>query len=975
MMQVNCSNHNDTFGVTINMKHYITIIIMLLVAAMSTSAATRRPKKRNKKAPKVTRVVKADPRTSGPFVVRTDAPEAPYGLDGINIALWPSHGRYYDVKEERWMWQRGRLMGTVEDLYSQSYVYPYLVPMLENAGAYVMLPRERDTSTIEVIVDADGGEAQNGYSEKNGSKMWSDAVGVKGFGYVDKILSGTDNPFKKGTLRKAATVNDIKKASSASWTADIPEEGEYALYISYASLPESARDAHYTVNSLRGSEEFQVNQTMGGGTWVYLGTFPFAQGKTTVVELNNISNENNKVVTADAIKIGGGMGNVRRGSGMSADISGYPRFTEGARYWLQWAGMPESVYSITGGESDYEDDYKSRGMWVNYLAGGSKSLPGQKGLGIPVDLSFALHTDAGTTCDDVTTVGTLPIVSTAGSLGNGKSKKTSMTYANMVTDQIIDDIWQLYDPQWTRRKLRNRSYHEAREPLVPAMLLELLSHQNFADMRYGLDPNFRFDVSRAIYKGMLKYLHKTYGTPYIVEPLPVKDFSIKGQDGNYTLSWIPTDDPLEPTAKAKYYIVYERIDNGAFVELAITDDTYLSVTPNDNSIYSYKIVAANDGGLSFPSEILALCDIPGGKDLVTIVNGFTRVSGPAEIYRDGHIGFDYEEDYGVPYIKDILFTGAQTEFRPSEPWKSNDAPGHGASRAVYETEIIAGNTFDFVMLHGEAIKAAGHSFVSSSVGAFIKSIDHPHIIDLILGKQKEITIGANSKLRYKPFSSELKQRLREMCDAGSSLFVSGSYIGSDLFDNKYSMTAVSQSDREFGHSILGIDWRQAKATITGQVTEVRSRYPQFNGRFKFNFNFNQQLSSDCYAVESPESFNPVSTNDGAVILRYSENDYAAGTAYATNSHKAVVIGFPFETILEKDAREKLMRQILDFFTNQTETLSAREKLKIVVGTLLAPEEEYSLLPGAFGAEDWTSGIKESAELAERSPRRTRKRKS
>ena len=86
-----------------------------------------------------------------------------------------------------------------------------------------------------------------------------------------------------------------------------------------------------------------------------------------------------------------------------------------------------------------------------------------------------------------------------------------------------------------------------------------------------------------------------------------------------------------------------------------------------------------------------------------------------------------------------------------------------------------------------------------------------------------------------------------MCDAGSSLFVSGSYIGSDLFDNKYSMTAVSQSDREFGHSILGIDWRQAKATITGQVTEVRSRYPQFIGRFKFN----QQLSSDCYAVESP----------------------------------------------------------------------------------------------------------------------------
>ena len=34
------------------------------------------------------------------------------------------------------------------------------------------------------------------------------------------------------------------------------------------------------------------------------------------------------------------------------------------------------------------------------------------------------------------------------------------------------------------------------------MLLELLSHQNFADMRYGSDPRFKFLVSRAIYKGI-----------------------------------------------------------------------------------------------------------------------------------------------------------------------------------------------------------------------------------------------------------------------------------------------------------------------------------------------------------------------------------------------------------------------------------------------------------------------------------------
>ena len=235
------------------MKHYVTLIIILLVTAITSPAATRKPKKTARQA-KTSKTVKAEPRTSGPFVVRLDTPEAPAGLDGKNIALWASHGRYYDANEDRWQWQRGRLMGTVEDLYSVSYVYPYLVPMLENAGAYVLMPRERDTSNIEVIVDADGGLAQNGYSEKNGSKAWSTAENKRGFAYKSDIFTGTSNPFMHGSLRKIPTIKDIDKASSAIWTADIPEQGEYALYVSYASLPESARDARYRVKSLRGVE-------------------------------------------------------------------------------------------------------------------------------------------------------------------------------------------------------------------------------------------------------------------------------------------------------------------------------------------------------------------------------------------------------------------------------------------------------------------------------------------------------------------------------------------------------------------------------------------------------------------------------------------------------------------------------------------------------------------------------------------------
>ena len=62
-------------------------------------------------------------------------------LDGRNIALWQSHGWYFEQKLDRWEWQRARIFQTVEDLYPQSYVLPFLIPMLENAGAYVMTPR------------------------------------------------------------------------------------------------------------------------------------------------------------------------------------------------------------------------------------------------------------------------------------------------------------------------------------------------------------------------------------------------------------------------------------------------------------------------------------------------------------------------------------------------------------------------------------------------------------------------------------------------------------------------------------------------------------------------------------------------------------------------------------------------------------------------------------------------------------------
>ncbi len=849
------------------------------------------------------------------FITREEATPAPAGLDGANIAMWQSHGWYFEPKLNRWEWQRARIFQTVEDLYTQSYVMPFLMPMLENAGAYVMSPRERDTNTVEIIVDNDGGQATGTYSEQGG---WGDA-GI-GFAYTTPIITLNQNPFREGTARKAPTNNGEQRAAKAQWGADIPEAGNYAVYVSYVTLPNSSTAAKYTVKAADGDHHFTVNQRMGGGTWIYLGHFPFQAGNQTIVELDNEGTDSRTVVTADAVKIGGGMGNVARIVGTPKDsidyhytLSNYPRFTEAARYFMQWAGVPDSVYTPTQNENDYTDDYKSRGAWVNWLAGGSSMLPDREGLNIPIDLSFAFHSDAGTTLND-SIIGTLGIYSTLGdTLGNGSSRMASRDLTDLVMTNIVNDIRAEYEPNWTRRGMWDKTYFEARVPQVPAMLLELLSHQNFADMGYGLDPNFRFTVSRAIYKGMGRFIAQRDNREFIVQPLAVNSFAInKSGENNYTLSWRPTEDTLEPTAMPTYYIIEERIGtDGAFRQIARTDTPDWTTSISDTDIHSYRIIAANDGGISFPSEVLALCNLPG--EPVLIVNGFTRVSAP-DRFNSGEIAGFYDiRDHGVPYINDISFIGSQFEFRRDIPWMDDDAAGFGASRSNYEDKVIAGNTFDYPVIHGAAIAAAGRGFISTSVDAFMASDSKPAVVDLILGKQKEIVRGRGVfGTYYKAFPAPLQSRMSALAEQGTAFFVSGSYIATDIWDNPNSNDSTATADKEFARKVLGYNWRVGQASVTGEAYQVDNRYKDFTGG---EYEFSNTLNPDMYVVESPDSFYGADASTTVTMMRYTENNLVAGTAMDAATHRAVAIGFPFETISSPEARANLMTQILNFFSD------------------------------------------------------------
>ena len=858
-----------------------------------------------------------NPAVSKPLVTNVSAPYAPTnGLQDKHIALWQSHGWYYEQELSRWEWQRARIFQTVEDLYTQSYVLPFLVPMLENAGANVLMPRERDVNTAEIIVDNDGMlTGKSTYLEKTGDKPWLQGNGV-GFAHLRNQYKGMENPFKEGTFR---TVETIKKGheSKVEWTPEIPSDGRYAVYVSYQTLPNSADDALYTVYHKGGETQFKVNQQMGGGTWIYLGTFGFDAGKGSgKVVLSNRSAKAGKIITADAVKIGGGMGNIARGE--NDEISSYPRFCEGARYWLQWAGVPDSVYTVSKGKDDYGDDYKCRGIWVNYLAGGSSVNPEEEGLNIPVNLAFAFHSDAGTTLND-SIIGTLGIYQTDaydGKFSNGASRYLSHDMTDLIQSNIVNDIRALYEPNWSRRGMWNRSYYEARVPRVPTMLLELLSHQNFADMRYGLDPRFRFTVSRAIYKGMLQFLASQYGTDYVVQPLPVDHMAVRMVgDNEVELTWQPVEDALEPTAKAEKYIVYTRIGNGDFDNGTLINGTSYRTAIPTGQVCSYKVTAVNKGGESFPSEILSVGRAFQSKGEVLVVNGFDRISAPADFVAPApgdkeFAGFLDDQDHGVPYVQDISYIGQMREFRRAVPWMDDDASGFGDSYGDYETKVIAGNTFDYPSVHGAAILKAGYSFVSCSDEAVESGLvalkDYP-VVDLILGKECQTKMGRGgvTPLQYKTFTQPMQQAIADYCGQGGNIFVSGAFVGTDLWDNR--LAAPEESDKKFATEVLKYKWRVGQAAKMGKVKTVASPFPSLTGEYTYH----HELNEDSYVVEAPDAIEPA-TKDAYTVMRYSESNLSAGVAYQ-GDYKTYIMGFPFEAVRTEAEREALMNAVLNFF--------------------------------------------------------------
>lgn len=822
-----------------------------------------------------------------PWVMNDSRPYfVSHGLFDRHLSLWASHGRYYDGKKDRWKWQRPNLFGTTEDLFTQTIVIPYLIPMLENAGAVVFTPRERDWQKNEVIVDNGG----RGYVEDSGKETWKTAQ-EKGFAYHAGTYRDGENPFTQGTAR---AVKATKKAdvSWASYQPNIPQGGKYAVYVSYQSLKNSVSDAQYIVMHKGQRTVFKVNQQMGGGTWVYLGTFDFDRGNNEFnrVVVTNSSSESG-MVTTDAVRFGGGMGNIERGG----SCSGMPRCLEGARYSAQWAGAPYSVYSSKNGSDDYGDDINVRSNMTNWLAGGSTYVPTLEGKKVPIELSLAVHSDAGYTTVNDSIIGSLAICTTSfndGRLNSGVSRMVSHDFADSLLTGLQRDISGKYR-KWTRRYLWDRNYSETRKPEVPSAIIETMSHQNFADMRRGLDPNFRFTLARSLYKTILRFVNGNHSVPSVVQPLPVSNFRIeRNSSGGLRLSWIAEKDEQEPTAVPTSYIVYTSEDGMGFDNGTVVYTSSFDFEAKKGVNYCFKVTALNRGGESFPSETLAayLSKSAHAKDIL-VVDGFSRLSGPAVVDDYSRQGFDLGSDIGVSYGLTAGWNGRQQCFDKSRAGSEGEG-SLGYCGDELAGRFIMGNNRDGSVCHVKDIAMSGaYNVVGCSLEALdnnLVKLDHYNLVDIAFGLQRN---DGHSLVVYKTFSETLQSKLRSYAKSGGRILVSGAYVGSDM---------TQPHERSFMSDVL-------KTTFTGTDTNAGNNMVDGLG---LSFDIIRQINDRHFAATSVDR---IAACDGRSFAAMCYQDGStAGVAYDGTDYKSFVMGYPYECINNVRTRQQVMKGLLAF---------------------------------------------------------------
>lgn len=556
-------------------------------------------------------------------------------LSGKVVYVSAGHGFTWDPALGRWATQRGNTHDIVEDLVSAETINQLLTTYLENAGATVFTVRERDLNPHMVIVDAGAG----GESSQSGTALdvsadiskgefletqgtWTDST-AGGFQNGLAPYSGNVNAFAQGSSRVTPTSQTA--TARAEWRFEVPASGDYQVYASWAAGDNRAPDARYVIRHGGGEATRRVDQRRHGKTWVALGRYHFRAGERYAVSLLNDSATPNTFVSADAIRVGGGMGDAARGTDAPAPrsrLSTRPRWEENARYHIQFSGAPASVYAYTGDERS--DDVGSRSRYAAW-----QNEAGEDSVYI------AWHTNAPNPGVGTSTFiygpnppdGTYNFTGTAGSERLGR----------LLHDEVVNDMKRGVDAGWRDRGLYTAYFGEvnpSHNPEMPAALCEVAFHSTESDATRLKDPKVRNIAARAFAQAVVKYFAEKDGVPVALSPEPPTALAVTADGPSATLSWEP---PAVDTVglggqAATGYRLYRSRDGRAFddgVDIAVSSaggrvqHVVTGLTPGELTFF--RVSAFNEGGESMPSTVLGVNPPCAGRPGALLVHGFHRL--------------------------------------------------------------------------------------------------------------------------------------------------------------------------------------------------------------------------------------------------------------------------------------------------------------------------------------------------------------
>lgn len=521
-------------------------------------------------------------------------PQGP--LAGKTVVISPGHGNL--LGSGGWSYQRGVTHELREDIHTNEIVTVYLQRLLLNAGARVESVRERSFNPHEAIVD-------NGSASYRETGVWT---------------SSTSAPeFYGQNYRYAAAA--AQATATAEFAPALPAAGRYPVYVWFTRGANRARDARFVVHHTGGQSTVIVDQSDLGDHWLFLGEFHFARTGAKVV-LSNQGADTTKVVIADAVRFGGGIGS-----------SGAPRWRESAHAFLAHKGFSSGSGDVT-----------IRPVYATYLAGGSTTTWRND------YLYFALHSNAANgAATGLSTFsysnGRTPSWDSAGP-AHYPTSPSPLTAASdrlrsTIHGQVLRDVRATHNPSWNDRGVHLMNFGELREARnMPSTLLELGFHDAAADAAYLRRASFREASARAIYKGILRY----WNANATVLPLTPDGLRLENLGGGQVrVRWSAVQDPLEPSAAPTGYKVYVSSDGRGFDDgVVVTGQEH--VLAGVTGLVFVRVAALNAGGESLPSRVGgARAGDPGSR--VLVVDGFDREFRHTEWNIQGRFTYDYSVEH------------------------------------------------------------------------------------------------------------------------------------------------------------------------------------------------------------------------------------------------------------------------------------------------------------------------------------------